>query len=121
VNGEGDLGFPYFLLCYRGIAEMSNFNADQGGEGDNPDCSGHGETWGPGIGPPPEGCGGGPPPDGGQGQSSESGLIAIPWYNPPPNSGAVLLTLLALAVVAANRIEIPQKKKEESTITGLAS
>ncbi|CAE6942683.1 unnamed protein product [Symbiodinium natans] len=30
------------------------------------DCSGHGVTWGQGIGPPPDGCGnGGPPTDGG--------------------------------------------------------
>jgi len=119
VNGESDLGFPYFLLCYRGIAETSNFDVQQGG-GENPDCSGHGETWGPGIGPPPEGCGGGHPPSGGQGQSSDSRLIAIPWYKHPPNSGAVLLTLLAMAVVSSNGMDIFQKKKE-STITGLAS
>ncbi|GMH62172.1 hypothetical protein TL16_g03422 [Triparma laevis f. inornata] len=28
------------------------------------DCSGQGSTWGPGIGPPPDGCGGDAPPDG---------------------------------------------------------
>ena len=52
MNGEGDIGFPYFLLCYHGETFL-----DEGG-GDV-DCSGHGETWGPGIGPPPDGCGGG--------------------------------------------------------------
>ena len=52
MNGEGDMGFPYFLLCYHGETFL-----DEGG-GDV-DCSGHGETWGPGIGPPPDGCGGG--------------------------------------------------------------
>tara|TARA_B100001778_G_scaffold118273_1_gene97129 strand:- start:5337 stop:7064 length:1728 start_codon:yes stop_codon:yes gene_type:complete len=52
MNGEGDMGFPYFLLCYHGETFL-----DEGG-GDA-DCSGHGETWGPGIGPPPDGCGGG--------------------------------------------------------------
>ena len=63
VNGEGGMGFPYFLLCYFGEAEL----ADGGGGGDV-DCSGFGETWGPGIGPPPPGCegGGGGPPPGGQ-------------------------------------------------------
>lgn len=60
VNGAGEMGFPYFLLCYHGVAEI------QGDEG--VDCSGFGETWGPGIGPPPPGCegGGGGPPPGGQ-------------------------------------------------------
>ena len=55
MNGEGDMGFPYFLLCYHGETFLDE------GEGGGTDCSGHGETWGPGIGPPPEGCGGGGP------------------------------------------------------------
>lgn len=54
VNGEGAMGFPYFLICYHGEAEL-----DAGGGG-GADCSGHGVTWGPGIGPPPPGCEGGP-------------------------------------------------------------
>jgi hypothetical protein len=54
MNGEGDMGFPYFLLCYHG----ETFLGESGG-GDDP-CAGYGETWGPGIGPPPDGCGGGP-------------------------------------------------------------
>lgn len=54
VNGEGEMGFPYFLICYHGEAEL---DADGGG---GADCSGHGVTWGPGIGPPPPGCEGGP-------------------------------------------------------------
>ena len=54
MNGEGDMGFPYFLLCYHG----ETFLDESGGEGDP--CAGYGETWGPGIGPPPDGCGGGP-------------------------------------------------------------
>ena len=53
MNGEGGMGFPYFLLCYHGETFL-----DEGGNG--ADCSGFGETWGPGIGPPPEGCEGGP-------------------------------------------------------------
>ncbi len=55
ANGDDDMGFPYFLLCYHGEADMGN--SDAGGDAD---CSGHGETWGPGIGPPPPGCEGGP-------------------------------------------------------------
>ena len=55
MNGEGDMGFPYFLLCYHGETLLDE------GEGDGTDCSGYGVTWGPGIGPPPEGCGGGGP------------------------------------------------------------
>lgn len=52
LNGEGDMGFPYFLICYHGEVDLGN--------GGGADCSGFGETWGPGIGPPPEGCEGGP-------------------------------------------------------------
>ena len=118
ANGEGNLGFPYFILCYRGIAETSNYDSQENGGGDT-DCSGYGETWGPGIGPPPEGCGGGGP-GGGQGQSSESGLIAIPWFKNPPDSGAILLTLLMMVVVYGNKSQTVRVKKD-STITVLAS
>ena len=95
-NGEGGIGFPYFILCYQGVVEG----------GDDP-CAGFGETWGPGIGPPPEGCEGGPggggQGGGGQGQStSTNSLIAIPKDRPPPISGAGL----ALFVVAAVGIRV---------------
>jgi hypothetical protein len=60
MNGDGDMGFPYFLLCYHGETFL-----DEGGSG--VDCSGFGETWGPGIGPPPAGCEGGGGGGGGQG------------------------------------------------------
>ena len=63
-NGDGDMGFPYFLICYYGEADMSS---DTGGGQGGGDCEGFGETWGPGIGPPPEGCEGGP---GGQAEIS---------------------------------------------------
>jgi len=91
-NGEGGIGFPYFILCYQGVVE----------EGDDP-CAGFGETWGPGIGPPPEGCEGGPEGGGqgggGQGQStSTSSLIAIPKDRPPPISGAGLALFMVAAV-----------------------
>ena len=72
-NGDGDMGFPYFLICYHGEADMSSDSgAGQGGgggQGDG-DCDGYGETWGPGIGPPPPGCGGG------QGAQSEISTIS---------------------------------------------
>lgn len=67
-NGDGDMGFPYFLICYHGEADMTSNggNGNGGGGGDDP-CAGHGDTWGPGIGPPPDGCGGG---QGGQAEIS---------------------------------------------------
>ncbi|MEC8415693.1 MAG: YHYH protein [Candidatus Thermoplasmatota archaeon] len=86
MNGEGDMGFPYFLLCYHGETFL-----DEGNGG--ADCSGFGETWGPGIGPPPPGCEGGP--GGGQGgQLSE--VSAIPSAVASP---AVMLWMLAFALL----------------------
>ena len=86
-NGEGGIGFPYFINCYRG--ELSS-----GGE-DDP-CAGHGETWGPGIGPPPDDCNPGPPPGG---QSTEGlSLIALPSEIIPPNGGSNI-AMLAMAVI----------------------
>ena len=72
-NGDGEMGFPYFLICYHGEADMSSDSgAGQGGGGGQggDDCDGYGETWGPGIGPPPPGCGGG------QGAQSEISTIS---------------------------------------------
>ena len=72
-NGDGEMGFPYFLICYHGEADMSSDSgAGQGGGGGQggEDCDGYGETWGPGIGPPPPGCGGG------QGAQSEISTIS---------------------------------------------
>jgi hypothetical protein len=71
VNGEGDMGFPYFLICYRGVVDEALLGGGGNGNGDDP-CAGHGETWGPGIGPPPAGCGG----QGQGGQSTE--LVLVP-------------------------------------------
>ena len=85
-NGEGGIGFPYFINCYRG--ELSS------AEEDDP-CAGHGETWGPGIGPPPEGCNPGPP----GGQSSEGlSQIALPYGIIPPDGGSII-AMLAMAVI----------------------
>ena len=69
-NGDGDMGFPYFLICYYGEADMSSDAG--GGQGGGGDCDGFGETWGPGIGPPPPGCEGG---QGGQGGQAEISVI----------------------------------------------
>jgi hypothetical protein len=84
-NGEGGIGFPYFINCYRG--ELSS--------GEDDPCAGHGETWGPGIGPPPDDCNPGPPPGG---QSTEGlSLIALPYEIIPP--GGSIIAMLAMAVI----------------------
>ena len=76
-NGDGDMGFPYFLICYHGEADMSSdAGAGQGGGGGGGgNCDGYGETWGPGIGPPPPGCGG-------QGAQSEIIQISTSSFDP---------------------------------------
>ena len=81
-NGEGDIGFPYFLICYHGSVE----------EGDGDPCEGYGETWGPGIGPPPDGCDPGPPP----GQDSGASIGLLPSFEPPVGGLIALICLLAL-------------------------
>jgi len=85
-NGIGEMGFPYFLICYHGEVPDTGNN---GGGGDDP-CSGYGETWGPGIGPPPAGCGGG----GGQGtQSTDTVMLTntLDW-------SSILLGLILLTM-----------------------
>ena len=80
------MGFPYFLICYHGEVPDTGNN---GGGGDDP-CSGYGETWGPGIGPPPAGCGGG----GGQGtQSTDTVMLTntLDWTS--ILLGLILLTM----------------------------
>ncbi|DAC07630.1 MAG TPA: YHYH protein, partial [Candidatus Poseidoniales archaeon] len=91
-NGEGGIGFPYFINCYRGEVSLDS----QNGEGDDEvDCSGRGETWGPGIGPPPEGCEGGPP-----GQSSDiSSAFGIVYRLVPPSGGMLAMMIIAVAFV----------------------
>ena len=79
MNGEGAMGFPYFLLCYHGETFL-----DEGGD---VDCSGFGETWGPGIGPPPPGCEGGP-----GGQLTDVSLVSTPVFSP-----VATMWMLALA------------------------
>ena len=69
-NGDGEMGFPYFLICYHGEADMSSDSGGGQGGGGGGDCDGYGETWGPGIGPPPPGC------EGGQGTQSEISQIS---------------------------------------------
>jgi len=92
-NGEGGIGFPYFINCYRGQLPSS-------GEGEDDPCAGHGETWGPGIGPPPEECDPGPPP--GQMDSSE-GLLFVPEITKGPQKGAVwAIIIMTTLFVATN-------------------
>jgi hypothetical protein len=49
TSGSGEIGFPYFILCYRGIPETSNMN--QGGQGPGQGGQGPGQGGqGPGQG-----------------------------------------------------------------------
>ncbi len=90
-NGEGGIGFPYFINCYRG--ELSSEGEDDPCAGGPPD----GDVWGPGIGPPPEGCDEGPPPGG---QTTEGlSLIALPYEIIPPSGGSII-AMLAMAMIA---------------------
>ena len=87
MNGEGDMGFPYFLLCYHGETFL-----DENGGG--ADCSGFGETWGPGIGPPPAGCEGG-------GQGGQQGQLEdVQLLTPATVFSATWLWLGLLAMLA---------------------
>jgi hypothetical protein len=68
-NGEGDLGFPYFPLCYKGIVNEENYSATNGLGGGPP--AGGPPAGGPPAGGPPAGG----PPAGGPPTSSESPLL----------------------------------------------
>ena len=87
MNGEGDMGFPYFLLCYHGETFL-----DEAGNG--VDCSGFGETWGPGIGPPPAGCEGGGP----QGQLDDVQVLTTSMVLSNPWVWVGLLAIVAIRV-----------------------
>jgi len=93
MNGQGDMGFPYFLLCYHGETFLDD------GDG-GADCSGLGETWGPGIGPPPAGCEGGGP--GGGQQMSVSPLPSL------SDSLYLLLWAVACASMFFGRTQLPK-------------
>ena len=90
-NGDGEMGFPYFLICYHGEADMTSDTGGGQGGGGGGNCDGYGETWGPGIGPPPAGCGGG---GGGAGaQSKISQISTTTIFNPM----ALIIIVLCLA------------------------
>ena len=110
-NGEGGIGFPYFINCYRGVVESGE--TDDGG---NPDCSGHGETWGPGIGPPPEGCGGG-------GQMDSSGSIVVPSIGDIGLGGGGLSAALGLVIlfVAASAVRAVASSSASRDLAGRAA
>jgi len=92
-NGEGGIGFPYFINCYRG--ELLTNDGDENGE--DP-CAGEGETWGPGIGPPPDDCDSGPPP-----MSTELDPGVWIYYKSPPIVG--IITILIMCVVLIYRFK----------------
>jgi hypothetical protein len=98
-NGVGGIGFPYFINCYRG--ELLS-----GGDGDDDPCAGgppDGDVWGPGIGPPPEGCDGGQPP--GQ-MDSSSGLVSLPIGDLNPKNGLLpIFIAVSLLFVVADSIK----------------
>ncbi|CAJ1352227.1 unnamed protein product [Effrenium voratum] len=61
---------------------------------DAQDCSGHGVTWGPGIGPPPDGCAGPAPPgpttQAPSGGGGTSGSCSNPSCSSPPCAAPLL-------------------------------
>ena len=75
-----------------------------GGDGDegggDVDCSGFGETWGPGIGPPPPGCEGGGGGGGQGGQLSDVSLVSAPVFSP-----LALMWMLVLALLLMRRLQ----------------
>lgn len=97
-NGIGEMGFPYFLICYHGEVPSTGNGGGNGGGGDDP-CSGYGETWGPGIGPPPAGCGDGG--GGGQGTQSTDTVMLTSTLN--LSSILVGLILLTMGINAFRR------------------
>ena len=109
-NGEGDLGFPYFINCYRG--EISLVSQNEEGDGEV-DCSGRGETWGPGIGPPPEGCEEGP-----SGQSSDiSSAIGTIYRLVPPSGG--ILAMMAITAASVRVLAFAPVSPSRAGITAL--
>ncbi len=96
-NGIGEMGFPYFLICYHGEVPSTGNGGGNGGGGDDP-CSGYGDTWGPGIGPPPAGCGGG---GGGQGTQSTDTVMLTSTLD--LSSILVGLILLIMGINAVKR------------------
>jgi len=56
---------------------MSKFNLGSDSQGSDDPCAGYGETWGPGIGPPPAGCGGGGGGAGAQLEDVEHASITV--------------------------------------------
>jgi hypothetical protein len=99
VDASGNGEFPYFLgSTFRGVLES-------GGT----DCAGHGDTWGPGIGPPPPGCEGGGATEGGVATVDEVPANAV-IYAPEPaalpmalSAQAILGVLMAVSALRALR------------------
>ena len=99
-NQVSMIGFPYFLLCYHGIADTDSQSGDGGQGGEEPDCSGHGVTWGPGIGPPPEGCGGGPQSTQGYSYNSQSKITNSDELTYEDHSNLVFAILVSMSAIS---------------------
>jgi len=110
-NQVAMIGFPYFLLCYRGVADADGQTAGggQGGGGGEPDCSGNGETWGPGIGPPPPGCEGGPQSSKGYSYNSQS--VTLSDVTSKDSSDLVFSILISMGIVSFLISGLLNKKK----------
>ena len=112
-NGEGGIGFPYFINCYGGLLLTSD-----GDEGDDP-CAGgppDGDVWGPGVGPPPEGCDAGPPP--GQMDSSELFLLPLISGEESDKGGLFGMISLSLLLIAATVIRATASSSVSRDLAG---
>jgi len=80
-----------------GTGDSGTGGSDGGDSSDSTDCSGMGVTWGPGIAPPPDGCGGGGGGGGGRqrqlagaGSTKVPNVMLVSMYSPlqhTPKSG----------------------------------
>ncbi len=113
-NGEGGIGFPYFINCYGG--ELSS-SGDVGGD-DDP-CAGgppDGDVWGPGIGPPPEGCDEGPPP----GQMDSTGDLVGPLIDDGEagKGGFIAIVTFTLLFIATTAIRATASSSASRDLAG---
>ena len=80
------------------------------------DCSGHGVTWGAGIGPPPAGCGGG----GTGGTGPWATLVAPVWleWRPTITRCCQLVTLSAVERISLGllRLDLPRSRTISSQL-----
>ena len=91
-------------LAVAAAAAVALLAVARGVYAEEPDCSGEGESWGPGIGPPPDGCGGGGGGGGGGDAMGGGGGLASPDALPCDGlpCGAPLLNDVAYTVVSGS-------------------